>query len=96
VTLRRQFDQEFGVTLREYHLRSRLIEALRLFVSGRRDARSALHAAGWSSPKCFYRSVLRVTGMSVRQIRELDSKTVLRLVALPGARRQQKGVLSRS
>lgn len=79
------------LTLREYHVRARLIGALRLFVSGGHDARSALHAAGWSSPKCFYRSLLRVTGMSVGQIRALDSESVLRLVALPGAKQQTAG-----
>jgi len=97
VALRRQFDQQFGISLREYHVRARLIEALRMFVSDGHDARSALHAAGWSSPKCFYRTLLRVTGMSVRQIRSLDSRSVLRLVALPVRKPHQKGTgVSRS
>ena len=91
VALRRQFYQQFGVTLREYHVRARLIQALRFFLSDGHDARSALHAAGWSSPKCFYRLLLRVTGRSVRQIRALDSESVLRLVALPGAKQQGAG-----
>jgi AraC-like DNA-binding protein len=82
-TLRRHFQEQFGLTPREYHVRARLLEALRLFVSGRHDARSALHAAGWSSPKCFYRSLLHVSGKSMREVRELDPEAVLRLVVLP-------------
>lgn len=92
VALRRQFQEQFGLTPREYHVRTRLIEALRLFVSGRHDARSALHAAGWSSPKGFYRSLLRVTGKSMREVRELDSEAVVGLVVLPTARRHRTGV----
>lgn len=86
VALRRQFQEQFGLTPHEYHVRARLIEALRLFVSGRHDARSALHAAGWSSPKGFYRSLLCVTGKRMSEIRELDSDTVLGLVVLPARR----------
>ncbi len=86
VALRRVFRARYGVSMREYHVRARLERAVALHCEGAYDARSAIFAAGWSSPKNFYRAVRQVTGMSVRQLRTLPPERLARAVALPPPR----------
>lgn len=86
VVLRRDFKACFGLSVHRYHQRARLADTMRLLASGSHDVRSALYAAGWSSPKSLYRAAIDVTGMSLHLLRDLPPDECERRVALPQPR----------
>jgi AraC-like DNA-binding protein len=83
VVLRREFHACFGLSVRAYLSRVRLADAMRLLASGSHDVRSALHTAGWSSPKSLYRAAVDVCGTPLHELRRLPPGALDRVLALP-------------
>jgi hypothetical protein len=50
------------------------------------DRRAKIVFRDWSSPKNFYRAALRLTGMSVHELRSARREDIRRILALPAAR----------
>lgn len=83
VVLRREFYACFGLSVRGYLGRARLADAMRLLASGSHDVRSALHTAGWSSPKSLYRAAVEVCGTPLSELRQFSPGALDRVLALP-------------
>lgn len=79
--LRRLFRCEFGISPREYHLRSRVQSALHQFAAGSFKIRAIAACVGYSSEKNFYRVVRRFTGRTPAELRALSGTDVTRLAA---------------
>lgn len=60
--LRRLFRTKFGMSMRDYHTRLRIRQALRLMRAGRRSVVDLAWTVGYCSEKNFYRAVRDVTG----------------------------------
>lgn len=70
-TLRREFKRRFRVTLREYHLRSRVAAALRLLADGERKITAIARSVGYKGEKNFFQAVRRFTGTTPGRLRAL-------------------------
>jgi AraC-like DNA-binding protein len=89
--LRRDFSNEFGVSIPRYQLTMRIVAAIDDLRGGKADA-VALRA-GYRSKKNFYRAFTRLTGVTVSEFRKLppdramdiQETAKLRLVRHPGA-----------
>lgn len=68
-TLRRLFQEETGITWREYLLHARLLRALALLSTKGRSVQSVAHAVGFDSVSSFSRSFTQFCGESPRTYR---------------------------
>ena len=79
--LRRCFGKEYRMTLREYHLRSRVAAALHHLAAGVPKVGAVASLVGYSTEKNFYRAMRRFTGRTPGQLRTLAKEE---LVVLAG------------
>jgi AraC-like DNA-binding protein len=79
-TLRRDFRAVYGMSLREYQLRVRVREALRLFVEGNINVLSVATLVGYKSEKNFYRAVRQVTGRTPGTLARLAHREIESIV----------------
>lgn len=75
--LRRRFAQAFGISLRDYRERVRIIKALGQVQHAKIEA--IAHAVGYRSRKNFYRAFLEHVGTTPAQCRKLDPESFARL-----------------
>lgn len=61
-TLRWLFRTTFGMSMRDYHTRVRIRQALRLMIAGRQSVVDLAWAVGYRGEKNFYRAVRDLTG----------------------------------
>ncbi len=78
--LRRLVRQEFGLSMRQLHIRIRVLEALKMFVAGNRKISAVARAVGYRSEKNFYRAMRGVTGWTPSKL-SLMNPRVLETVA---------------
>ncbi len=89
-TLRRGFKAYYGVTIRSYHIRVRVLEAIKRLHDRRFDGRSLAAAVGYGSHKNFYRAIRHVTGLSLAELRATAHAEALARAALPQPRQRQR------
>jgi AraC-like DNA-binding protein len=82
-TLRRSLKEEFGVTIRDLHTRTRVREALRLVAAGQKVSVAAL-ATGYGSEEHLCRAVRRVAGITPSAVRDIDVGMLQTLLATIG------------
>ena len=76
--LRRAFQREFGMSVREYQRTLRLIEALPQVPTGKIDAIAL--KVGYKSKKNFYRAFQRVAGLTPTAFRKLPRERAMHLI----------------
>jgi AraC-like DNA-binding protein len=74
--LRRRFYARYAITMRDWHTRCRVMQALLIYVSGETKTSAVGRAVGSRSDKNFYRALRRVTGRTPAEIK-LMSKGAL-------------------
>jgi transcriptional regulator GlxA family with amidase domain len=73
VRLRALFKQEFGVTIREYQTRQRVLRAARLLVTSAFKVDTVAHRAGFGGRRNFYDAFRRIVGHSPSTLRHWSS-----------------------
>ena len=83
--LRRQFRDEYGISLREYHVRTRMQKAVLLIANGTKISAVA-PSVGYSSDKNLFRNIRALTGYTPADLRSLDGSTLDSIAAslVPG------------
>jgi AraC-like DNA-binding protein len=80
-SLQRAFRRDVGTTLREFHARARVCEALTMIASGGKVSVAAAQT-GYRSDKDLSRAVRRVAGITPAAVRRLPSQEVQALLAV--------------
>jgi len=88
--LRRMFEREFGLSIREYQQRVRVKAALERVRTHKLDA-TALEV-GYKGRQNFYRAFKQVTGLTPAAFRRLSEERALHIVQTVGAPRPRKQV----
>ena len=88
--LRRKFMSEYGMCLREYHLRTRVQAALSIMSNERTKVSSVSAAVGYSNDKNFYRAIHRYTGKTPGELRALGHSELRQIASemLPAPQKQ--------
>jgi len=76
--LRRAFQREFGMSLREYQRTMRLVEALPQVATGKIDAIAL--KVGYKSKKNFYRAFQHVAGLTPTAFRNLPHERAMQVI----------------
>jgi AraC-like DNA-binding protein len=79
-TLRRSFREELRLTIRDFHTRARVSEALRLVAAGQKVSVAAL-ATGYGGEEHLCRAVRRLAGIAPTAVRDLDPEALRSLLA---------------
>lgn len=79
-TLRRRFEETFGMAIRKFQAKRRVHEALRLIARGEKVCVSAL-ATGYRTEKNLCRVVRRLAGLTPSAVRSLDAEELQALLA---------------
>ena len=69
--LRRAFRNRFGMSMRDFHTRCRIADAITLFVSGDRKPAAVARSVGYRSEKNFYRALRDVTGKRPTELKSI-------------------------
>jgi AraC-like DNA-binding protein len=80
-TLRREFREVFGISMREYQVRHRVREAVRHLSHAAGKIGAIGRLVGYKSEKNFYRALRRVTGFSPGQIARMSPDERIDLLA---------------
>ena len=78
-TLRRAFRDRFGMSMRDFHTRCRIAEAIALFVQGEHKTASVARAVGYRSEKNFYRALRDVTGRKPGELKRIPASVLQRM-----------------
>ena len=74
--LRRGFKRELGITMREFHTKARIAEAIPMFAGGDTKTVAIARSVGYRSDKDFYRALRDVTGQRPRDLRLLPRQAL--------------------
>jgi AraC-like DNA-binding protein len=78
--LRRAFRHQFRMSMRDFHTRCRIADAISLFVSGEMKTAAVARSVGYRSEKNFYRAFRGITGKRPGELKSI-SESSLRLMA---------------
>ena len=84
--LRRAFRDRFGMSMREFHTRCRIVYAINLFVEGESKTTAVARSVGYRSQKNFYRALRDVTGKRPKELKSIPMPSLRRMARdiLPG------------
>jgi len=84
--LRRAFRDRYGMSMRDFHTRCRIADALSLFLQGERKTAAVARSVGYRSEKNFYRALRDVTGKRPNELKSIPMSNLRRMArdVLPG------------
>jgi AraC-like DNA-binding protein len=74
--LRRAFRDRFGISMRDFHTRCRIADAISLFVRGEMKTGSVARSVGYRSEKNFYRAFRGVTGKRPGELKSISESSL--------------------
>ena len=77
--LRRAFRDRFGMSMRDFHTRCRIADAISLFVSGEMKTAAVARSVGYRSEKNFYRAFRGVTGKRPGELKSIPESSLRRM-----------------
>ena len=77
--LRRAFRDRFGMSMRDFHTRCRIADAISLFVSGEMKTAAVARSVGYRSEKNFYRAFRGVTGKRPGELKSISESSLRRM-----------------
>ena len=77
--LRRAFRDRFGMSMRDFHTRGRIADAISLFVGGETKTAAVARSGGYRSAKNFYRALRDVTGKRPTGLKSLPVPNLRRM-----------------
>jgi len=84
--LRRSFRDRFGISMREFHTRCRIADAISMFATGEKKTAAVARSVGYRSQKNFYRALRDVTGKRPKELKSIPMPSLRRMARdiLPG------------